>query len=491
MELLLSDYDLIIRGGTVVTSSEMMRADLAIKGEQIAALGLDLGRGGQEIDASGKLVLPGGVDPHAHIEQVSSGGLLNADTFESATLSAAFGGTTSVICFAAQFRGMSLTKVVEDYAALARKGAVIDYAFHLLLADPTRQVLDDELPPLVEAGHSSIKVFMTYDLLNIGDEAMLDVLLKARELKALVAVHAENHGMISWMGRRLLEKGYTEPKFHAISHPRSSEPEAFQRLIACAELIDQPIIIYHVATAEGARTIREARGRGVKVFAETCTHYLFLTANDLDKPGIDGAKWVCSPPLRTQEDQEALWQALALGDLQIISSDHAPYAMDGTGKLAAGPNPSFKEIANGMPGLATRLPMLFNAMVSEGRFDVSTFVKWTSTEPARIYGLSPRKGSIAIGADADIAIWDPDKTVTLSDAGVHDRTRYTPFAGRTIKGWPVSVLRRGRIIVNDGSCLADAGSGKFLPRDAGAAAEPTGRLSPEFDPERNFGANLY
>ena len=487
----MSQYDLVIRGGTVANAIETMRADVAIKDEKIAAIGTGLGTADREIDATDKLVLPGGVDTHAHIEQIASSGHLNADTFESATKSAAFGGTTSVISFACQHRGDSLAKVVADYSALAEKGAVIDYSFHLLVTDVTPTLLNEDLPALVRAGNASIKVFMTYDLMNVGDEALLDVLLKARELKALVAVHAENHGMISWMGRRLVERGYTAPKFHAISHPRASEPEAFQRLIACAELIDQPIIIYHVATAEGAAVIRAARGRGAKVFAETCTQYLFLTAEDLDRPGSEGAKWVCSPPLRTKADQEALWQALALGDLQIVTSDHAPYRADETGKYVAGPEPGFKQIPNGLPGLETRLPMLFDAMVSQGRYDVSTFVKWTATDPARIYGLGDRKGRIAVGADADIAIWDPEKQVTLSDDLVHDQTAYTPFAGRTVTGWPVTVLRRGDVIVDGGGCTATAGSGRYLAREGGWATEPTGRLSPEFDEARNFGAKLY
>ena len=487
----MSSYDLIIRGGTIATAVDTMSADVAISGGEVAAIGRQLGSAKQEIDATGKFVLPGGVDTHAHIEQLSSSGIMNADTFETATKSAAFGGTTSVISFACQHRGDSLKTVYDNYSALAAKGSVIDYSFHLLLTDPTPTVLNEELPALVRAGNRSIKVFMTYDLMNIGDEALLDILLKARELKALVAVHAENNGMISWMGKRLVERGYTAPKFHAISHPRASEAEAFQRLIACAELIDQPIIIYHVATDEGTRVIREARGRGAKVFAETCTQYLFLTADDIDKPGGEGAKWVCSPPLRTAADQAALWQALDLGDLQIVTSDHAPFAFDETGKLVAGPNPAFKQIPNGMPGLETRLPMLFDAMVSQGRYGINAFVKWTATDPARIYGLSPRKGTIAVGADADIAIWDPDKSVMLSDDMVHDKTGYTPYAGRAIKGWPVTVVRRGEVIVDAGACMAEAGSGVYLPREGGPCAEPTGRLSPEFDPARNFGAKLY
>ena len=483
-------FDLVIRGGTLVTATDTAEADVGIRGETVAAIGRGLDQGRREIDACGKLVMPGGVDSHCHIEQLSASGLMNADTFHSATASAAFGGTTTVISFAAQHVGMSLTKVVEDYHKLAERGAVIDYAFHMILADPTEAVLTKELPPLVKAGHSSIKVFMTYDRLKLDDVQLLDVLAAARDNGAFMMVHAENHGMIAWISKRLLARGYTAPKYHAVSHPRAGEAEAFTRLIACAALVDQPIMIYHVSTAEGAAVIRRARGQGLRVFAETCPQYLLLTKADLDRPGLEGAKWICSPPLREAADQEALWRALARGDLQLVSSDHAPYAYDGTGKFAAGKAPNFKQIPNGMPGLQARLPLLFDAMVSQRRFDANRFVAWTATEPAKIYGLHPRKGSIAVGGDADVAIWDPNQSVTFGDAMVVDRAGYTPYAGRTVKGWPVVVVRRGAVIVDDGKLDADPGSGRFLARAAGGAAEPLGRKSPEFDPRLNFGAKL-
>jgi dihydropyrimidinase len=482
-------YDIVIRGGTLATATDVFGADLGIKGERIAAIGLDLPAGASEIDASGRLVLPGGVDAHCHIEQLSGGGLMNADTFESATRSAAFGGTTSVISFAAQHRGKSLAATVSDYAVLAKKGAIVDYAFHLMVANPDEQTVATDLPALISAGHRSVKVFMTYDAVQVDDQQLLDVMLSARQAGALVCVHAENHGLLKWMGERLTKRGYVAPKYHAVSHPRAAEVEAFHRLIAFSELLDQPICIFHVSTAEGAKVIREARGRGVKIYAETCPHYLLMTAAELDRPGVEGAKWVCSPPQRQAADQEALWQALALGDLQILSSDHAPYRFDETGKLSAGPNPGFKQIANGMPGLEMRLPVLFDAMVSKDRLGLKKFVELTASAPARIYDL-PRKGSLAIGMDADIAIWDAGRKVTLSD-DLHDNTGYNPFAGRTITGWPETVLRRGAVVVADGALKAAAGSGKLMLREAGEATRPTGRLSPEFDPARNFGAKLY
>jgi dihydropyrimidinase len=486
----MTPFDIIIAGGTAATATDVMDADIGIRDGRIAALGRDLGSAKRVIDARGKLVTPGGVDSHAHIEQLSAAGLMNADTFETATRAAALGGTTTVISFAAQHQGMRLRTVVDDYLALARRGAIVDCCFHMIISDATDDAILADLPSLIAEGHASIKLFMTYDRLKVDDEKLLDVLAAARRHKAMVCVHAENHGLIAWMSKRLLAKGYAAPRYHAVSHPRLSEVEAFHRLIAMAEFLDQPIMIFHVSTAEGAAVIREAQGRGVKVFGETCPQYLFMTAADLDKPGLEGAKWMCSPPPRTPADQEALWAALARRDLQVVSSDHAPYAPDATGKYAAGPGATFKQIANGLPGLTQRQPLMFDAIVSQGRGTPQDFVALTSTEPARIYGLHPLKGSLAVGGDADIAIWDPERRVTLSDDDVADGTGYTPYAGRIVRGWPETVLRRGEVIVEGGRCVGAPGSGIFLPRKAGRAAEPTGRRQPEWLPETNFGAVL-
>lgn len=487
------EFDLVIRGGMIATPGGLVQADLGVSGGTIAALARGLSSGSREIDATGRYVLPGGVDPHCHIEQLSGGGIMNADTFETATRSAAFGGTTSVISFAAQHRGMNLAEVVRDYAALAAKGAVIDHAFHLMVANPDRQTLDHDLPALIKAGHRSIKVFMTYDKVQVNDEQLLDVLLAARQNGALVCVHAENHGLLKWMGERLVSRGYIEPKFHAVSHPRAAEVEAIYRVIAFAEFLDQPVMIFHVSTAEGAEVIRQARWRGVKVFAETCPHYLFQTADDLLQPGYEGARMICSPPQRSKADQGALWQALERGDLQLISSDHAPYRMDETGKFSTSPSPTFKQIANGMPGLEMRLPLLFDALVSRAEPDrrqegLRRFVEWTATAPALIYDLAG-KGALAIGADADIAIWDPERETTLTDE-LHDNTGYNPYRGRTIKGWPETVIQRGAVLIDRGVLHGKPGQGRLMLRDAGPATQPTGRLSPEFDPARNFGARL-
>jgi dihydropyrimidinase len=471
--------DLVIKGGLVATEDAVVEADIGITGETVVAIARDLPMGRNEIDAKGRIVTPGGVDSHCHIEQLAASGLMNADTFETATASAAMGGTTTVIPFAAQHVGMSLKEVVEDYHARATKGAVVDYAFHMILADPRPEVLEQELPALVAAGHSSLKVFLTYDRLRVEDEPFLDVLWAARQHGCMVCVHAENHGMISWMGKRLVAKGLTAPKYHVPSHPRLAEAEAINRAIAMAVFIDQPLMIFHVSTAEGAATIRRWQGEGAKVFGETCTQYLTLTAADLDKPGIDGAMWICSPPLREVADQEALWQALQNGTLTTISSDHAPYRMDETGKLAKGPNPTFKETANGMAGLELRLPVLFDAMVKKGRLGLQQFVRLTASEPARIYGLAPRKGTIAVGSDADLVIWDPERRTRIEHGTTRDGSGYTAYAGREIDGWPAQVIRRGQIIVRDGTLEAEPGSGRFLPRAGGAYAAPTGRRTAE------------
>lgn len=459
-------YDLVLRGGTVGTASDTFAADVAVRDGVIAAIGTGLPAGRREIDATGRLVLPGGVDAHAHIEQLSASGLMNADTWESATRSAALGGTTTVIAFAAQHVGMDLAAVVRDYEALARRGAVVDYAFHLIVADPTAKTLGEDIPALVAAGHTSLKAFMTYDRLRLGDEQLLDLMAAAKAAGALVCVHAENHGLIAATVKRLLAEGKTAPRYHAESHPREAEAEAIERVIRFSVALDQPVMVFHVSTAEGAAILRRARGEGAKVLAETCPQYLFLTAADLDRPGAEGAKWMCSPPPREASDQEALWRALALGDLQLVSSDHAPYRYDASGKLRAGPNPTFKEIANGMPGLHWRLPLLFDAMVAGGRLGLERFVELTATAPARLYGLDT-KGSVAVGLDADLCIWDPERRTVLSDDMVVDLAGYTPYAGREVRGWPVTVLRRGETVAEEGEVRAEPGSGRWLHRTPG------------------------
>jgi dihydropyrimidinase len=485
----MQELDLVVRDGTVVTATDSFRADVGVRGGRVVALAEDLPRAAAEIDAAGRLVLPGGVDSHCHIEQLSGMGIWNADDFHTGTVAAAFGGTTTVIPFAAQHRGQSMRNVVADYRERAKK-AVIDHAFHMIVSDPSEEVLRDELPALIRDGYASLKLFMTYPLLRLDDAQMLDLLSLARRERAMVSVHAENDAMIAWVTRRLLERGYPAPRYHAISHPRLAEAEAVHRLIAMAALVDQPIVVFHVTTTAAMAAIRDAQSRGQKVFAETCPQYLLFQASDLDKPGLEGAKWMFSPPARDAADRAAIWRGVQNGTFQIVSSDHAPYRFDESGKLAKGPNPSFKQIANGIPGIELRLPLLFSEGVGNGRFDLHRFVALGCTNPARIYGLHPKKGTIAVGSDADLAIWDPKKTVEITDATTHDAAGYCPYAGMTVTGWPTTVIARGEVIVDRGELLAQRGRGRFLPRAAGEAAEPAGLLVPEMEPARNFGAEL-
>ncbi len=484
------NFDLVIRNGTVVTASDTSRCDIGVQDGRITALAGQLPPGANDIDATGKLVLPGGIDSHCHIEQRSAAGIVCADDFYSGSVSAAFGGTTTIIPFAAQHRGQSLRDVVHDYHICAEPKAVIDYAFHLIISDPTETVLTQELPALIQEGYTSFKVYLTYDLLKIDDYQLLDVFALARREQAMVMVHAENHDVIKWMTNKLLAEGHRAPKFHAIAHTRIAEAEATHRAIKLAEMMDIPMLLVHVSAPEAIDAIRTAQTRGLKIYGETCPQYLFLTAKDLDRPGMDGAMFCCSPPPRDEAAQEAVWQGLGNGTFQVLSSDHAPYRFDETGKLAHGRNAAFKDIANGVPGLELRLPLLFSEGVNQGRLDLHQFVALTATNAARLYGLYPRKGTIAVGADADLALWDPGKHVTVQAEQLHDQVGYTPYEGRTITGWPVTVLSRGRVVIDQGELRAARGSGAFLPCVPPEAAKPLGRRVPEFHPDANFGVQL-
>ncbi|WP_102227186.1 dihydropyrimidinase [Acidimangrovimonas sediminis] len=490
----MDSYDLVIRGGRIVTATDDYTADIGIRGGRIAAIAEGLPRAEDEIDATGRLVLPGGVETHCHIAQESSSGIMTADDYYTGSVSAAFGGNSSFVPFAAQQRGMGIKETLDLYDSRAGAKSVIDYSYHLIVSDPTEAVVA-ELPVAFERGVTSFKVFMTYDLMKIGDGQFLDILSLARAHGAITMVHAENNDMIKWMSARLLEGGHTAPRYHAISHPALAEAEAINRAISLARLVDAALFIVHVSTPEGAEIVRRARHEGAKVFAETCPQYLFLTRDDLDRPGMEGAKFMCSPPVRDTATQEVLWRHVQSGTFVAVSSDHAPYRYDESGKLMAGESASFKQIANGMPGLALRLPLLFSEGVRRGRISLHDFVALTATNAARTFGLMPRKGTIAVGSDADIAIWDPEETRTVTAADQHDAMDYTPFEGQELTGWPVTVLTRGRRIVENGELRASPGDGEFLRRKPvdltglpGAGLGPSGPA--ETDPARNFGARI-
>lgn len=456
--------DLIVTGGTVIGPDGRMAADVVIQDGRVTLLGDARHLPGPRIDATGQLVMPGGVDSHCHIEQLSGAGIMNADTFETATRSALRGGTTTTVSFAAQHPGMRLAEVVADYAARAARGAMGDFAFHVIVSDISGDNLTRDLPELLAQGHRSVKIFTVYDKVRVADEAILDILQAVRQGGGLVCVHAENDGMIRWMMRNLVAAGQTAPRYHALAHPRLAEVEALHRICRFAEFMGQPVMLFHISCAEGLEVVRAARARGVPVVAETCPHYLFQTVDVLDGPQAAG--FLCSPPQRLAADQEALWAGLATGDLSAITSDHAPYRLDASGKFAHGADAPFPKLANGQPGLEMRLPLMFDAMVSGGRLGAERFVELTATAPARIFGLTG-KGRIAPGMDADIAIWNPDRVVTLGDT--LDGAGYNPWAGRQVTGWPDTVIRRGEVVVQGGQVLASPGSGRHIPMDLSPA----------------------
>ena len=457
------DFDLVIRNADLATAADRSRCDIGVRGGRVVALADRLGGAKREIDAAGRLVTPGGIDAHCHLDQPMPPPMRMADGFESGTRSAACGGTTTVIPFAAQAKGQSLAAAVADYHARADGKASVDYAFHLIVSDPSSEVLERELPKLIADGYTSFKVYMTYDDLKLSDRQMLEVLDVARRQGAMVMVHAENADCIAWLTQRLVAEGHVEPRYHALSRPGAVEREATHRAITFSELVDVPILLVHVSGGEALEQIRWAQGRGLNIHAETCPQYLVLTAARLDAAGFEGAKCVCSPPPRDKASQQQVWDGLARGVFAIVSSDHAPFNYDDPhGKRLGGKAPAFPHIPNGIPGLETRLPLLFSEGVQAGRIDIHQFVALTSTNAAKLYGLYPRKGTIAIGSDADLVIWDSEREVTIRNADLHHAVDYTPYEGMTVKGWPAITLLRGEEVWSAGEFRGQAGRGEFI-----------------------------
>jgi dihydropyrimidinase len=456
-------FDTVIRHGTLVTAADVFAADLAIVDGRIAAIGTDLPAAKAEIDARGKLVLPGGVDGHCHLDQPTSDGSVMADDFFTGTRSAVCGGTTTVLPFACQFKGQSMREVVADYHRRAADKAVIDYAFHLIVSDPTPQLLTQDLPALIQEGYTSFKIYMTYDDMKLNDRQILDLLAVARRGGAMAMIHAENSDFIAWLTDTLLGEGHIAPRYHARSRPMLVEREATHRAISIAELADVPILIVHVSGREAVEQIHWAQGRGLRIYAETCPQYLTLTEQDLHGHGFEGAKCICSPPPRDKANQAVIWDGLASGIFQIVSSDHAPFRYeDPQGKMLQGPKTPFKWVPNGVPGIETRIPILYSEGVRTGRISLSRFVELTATNPAKMYGLYPRKGSLAIGADADILVFDPDCRLTITNSMLHHNVDYTPYEGLELTGWPETVLSRGVTVVENRNFMGRPGQGQFL-----------------------------
>lgn len=482
----MAEYELVIRGGLVAGAAETMHCDVAIRGGRIAALGERLD-GKEEIDADGLIVLPGGVDSHCHIEQPQPDGGTHEESFISASAAALAGGTTSVICFSSQFRGQAIRPTLAEYRKRAEK-AMIDYSFHQIITDPTESVLREEIPEIVASGIRSLKVFLTYDGSYLDDAQYLRVLAAARQNGALVTVHCENHAAIGWRIEALLAAGLAAPKYHAFARPVVVEREATYRAIALAELVDQPIQIFHVSAPEVAEEIARAQARGVKVWGETCPQYLVLEAADMDRAGFEGAKFMCSPSPRDAAARAGMWEVFRRGTLDVVSSDHAGYSFAGpAGKAKRGHNAPFHLIPNGIPGLASRLPLLFSEGVAKGRLDLNHFVRLTSANPARLFGLWPRKGSLAPGADADLVLWDPAKKVRLTNALMQHAIDYTPYEGMEVTGWPVMTIARGRVAMREGKIDALPGDGQFLARGPYDFIRPRGVVPDGFDAAASAG----
>ncbi|KIW03785.1 dihydropyrimidinase [Verruconis gallopava] len=472
------DFDLVVTNGVCVTASDIAPLDIAIKDGKIALLapsGSLAGTGAREIDAEGGYVMPGGVDCHVHLQEppLFGGKGRCADTYETGTRSAIAGGTTTIVSFAPLEKGaLSPLAAVRATHAVADGNCYCDYGFHLLMGNASPEALS-ELPALNDEGISSIKIYMTYEALQLRDDEILSVLLKARQNDVFVMMHAENGDVLNWLTDRLEAAQLFAPRYHANSRPPILEAEATNRAIALSSLIaDTPILLVHISDPGAASRIRDAQTRGQPVFAETCPQYLFLTREDLAKPGFEGAKCVCAPPPRTRADQDAMWTGLRNGTFALLSSDHCPFRYDDdrTGKKTclsdAYPLGRFRHIPNGLPGVETRMPLTLSA--ADG-LDLTKFVEVTSTNAAKLYGLYPKKGALLPGlSDADLTVWYPDGRVntTLTNDMLHHNVDYTPFEGRPIKNWPRYTILRGKIVWDrdNGGVVGDKTFGQFIKR---------------------------
>jgi dihydropyrimidinase len=453
--------DTLIKNGTVVTAAGISKADVAVEGGKIALIGADLkAAGARIIDASECYVIPGGVDVHTHLDTPGFD-TVTADDFESGTRAAACGGTTTIVDFCQQAHGQSLADALRVWHEKAAGKASIDYGFHIIVRD-MNDAVEAELARLPDEGITSFKLFMAYKgMLGVDDLVLIRALEQARKAGALVMVHAENGDAAYFLQRKYVAEGKTAPKYHAPTRPPRVEAEATARAIALAELVGTSIYIVHLTCRESLEEVVRGRSRGVDVLAETCTHYLYVTKEDLDRDGFEGAKYVFTPPARTREDHEILWHALAHRTLELVSSDHASWNYAGDKELG---RDDFTKIPNGAPGIEERLTMVYQG-VDQGRLRLPQFVDLTATRPAQIFGLFPRKGTIAVGSDADLVIWDPRRERTIRQAELHHAVDYTLYEGMAVRGAPRTVLRRGDLLVKDETFVGRPGTGEFLRRE--------------------------
>ncbi|ASS75368.1 dihydropyrimidinase [Tumebacillus algifaecis] len=453
----------LIQGGTVVTAADTYQADVLIDGESVVAIGQKLDVTDAEvIDASGCYLFPGGIDPHTHLD-MPFGGTTTADDFETGTRAAAFGGTTTIIDFCLTSKGQTLNDAIKIWHAKADHKAVIDYGFHLMIAEANDSVLQQLEQVVNEEGITSLKVFMAYkNVFQADDETLFKTLIRAKELGALVQVHAENGDVIDYLIKEALEKGNTDPIYHAHTRPPVAEGEATGRAIALTALADSQLYVVHVSCSEAVQRIAEARERGLNVYGETCPQYLTLDITSLEKPDFEGAKYVWSPPLREKWNQEVLWSALKNGILQTVGSDQCSFNFAGQKDLGKG---DFTKIPNGGPLIEDRFGILYSEGAHKGRISLNQFVDITSTKSAKLFGMFPKKGTIAVGSDADIVIFNPEVTRTISATTHHMNVDYNPFEGMEVHGEVVSVLSRGTYVIRDKQFVGTAGNGRFIRRN--------------------------
>lgn len=454
-------HDLVIHHGKLISSTRILEMDLAIDGERIAAIGQGL-FGQRNVDASGKYVIPGGVDPHVHLE-ISVGANRSSDDWFTGTRAAACGGTTTVIDFVEPGPDERLVEALNVRRELAESKTVIDFGLHMTISKDDEQTLQD-ISDLRSNGCTSFKTYLTYEGFRLSDPSFLTVLHTVRETGGLVLVHAENDAIIHHLQLQLCEQKKTAPKYHAVARPPIAEGEAIQRSLALAEVAGARLYVVHTSTALGVEAIRAARKRGVAAVGETCPQYLVLTDKELCRPGFDGAKFVCSPPLRSQSDNERLWEGLRDDDLQTVGTDHCPFRFKGQKDLG---ERNFMNIPGGLPGIESRLALIHQYGVRAGRLSLNRWVQVCCTNPARLFGLYPRKGALEIGADADLVLFDPDKEVILRKSILHEQVDYTPYEGFELRGYPVMTILRGRVIVENGEFGAAPGGGRYLSRQLG------------------------
>jgi dihydropyrimidinase len=461
---------LLIRNGTVLTDAGRSAADVLVEDGIVARVESGLPpQADRVIDASGRFVMPGGIDAHTHLD-MPAGDITSTDDFETGTVAAAHGGTTTIIDFATPDPGESLLAALDAWKEKAAAKAVIDYAFHMVLRDFSARTAAEVDRLAACDGVTSFKMFMAYPGRLMADDGAIGAAMRhTRDRGGLVMIHAENGGVIEQLIAGALRRGDTAPRFHAQTRPPSAEAEATARAIALAEAAGAPVFIVHLSCAEALEAVRRGRERGAAVVAETCPQYLCLSEAEYDRGGFEAAKFVMSPPLRPLTHQAALWRGLAAGTLSTVGTDHCPFGFNDPPHKQRGRD-DFSRIPNGAPGIETRLLLLWDAGVRGGRITPERFVEVTAAAPARVFGLWPQKGTIAAGADADIVLWDPGKTVTLSAATHHMRVDHSLYEGRSVTGAPEIVLSRGEIIIDRGSVVGQPGRGRFLARAASGAA---------------------